>query len=313
MGNHHDHSYKLLFSHPQMLRDLLEGFIRQDWLGQLDYDSLEKVNGSYITDDLRARADDVIWRVRWGERCVYLYLLLEFQSREDPHMAVRILTYVGLLYQDLIHTKQLDPHGRLPPVLPIVLYNGGVRWGAAQDLTSLIEPGPPGLEIYQPQARYLLIDEGCYQTSELPLSNLVAALFRLENSRSRDEIDTDTVLAALVEWLRSPEQRSLSRAFALWIGRIILPKLSCEPVTGIDDLQEMRTMLADRIQEWGEEFKREGLREGEAQLLLRQLRRRFGELPVWVQPRLQQAPSEQLERWGERLLEVDTLDALFED
>ncbi|MBM0107118.1 DUF4351 domain-containing protein [Steroidobacter sp. S1-65] len=72
-------------------------------------------------------------------------------------------------------------------------------------------------------------------------------------------------------------------------------------------------MLADRIQEWGEEFKREGLREGEAQLLLRQLRRRFGELPVWVQSRLQQAPSEQLERWGERLLEIDTLEALFED
>ena len=79
-------------------------------------------------------------------------------------------------------------------------------------------------------------------------------------------------------------------------------------------------MLADRIQEWGEEFKREGLREGmrqgvragEANLLLRQLRRRFGELPDWVQPRLQQAPSEQLERWGERLLEVDTLEALFE-
>ena len=120
-----------------------------------------------------------------------------------------------------------------------------------------------------------------------------------------------------MEWLRSSEQRSLSQAFALWIGRIILPKLSCEPVTGIDDLQEMRTMLADRIQEWGEEFKREGMREGmragEAQLLLRQLRRRFGELPVWVQPRLQRAPSEQLERWGERLLEIDTLEALFED
>ncbi len=76
-------------------------------------------------------------------------------------------------------------------------------------------------------------------------------------------------------------------------------------------------MLADRIQEWGEEFKREGLREGvrdgEAHLLLRLLRRRFGELPAWVPPRLQQAPSEQLERWGERLLEVETLEALFEE
>ncbi len=37
----HDHSYKLLFSHPQMVRDLLEGFIPGDWLLQFDYDSLE--------------------------------------------------------------------------------------------------------------------------------------------------------------------------------------------------------------------------------------------------------------------------------
>ena len=58
-------------------------------------------------------------------------------------MAVRILTYVGLLYQDLIHTKQLDSQGRLPPVLPIVLYNGGSRWDATQDLAALVEPNCP--------------------------------------------------------------------------------------------------------------------------------------------------------------------------
>lgn len=71
-------------------------------------------------------------------------------------------------------------------------------------------------------------------------------------------------------------------------------------------------MLADRIEEWGEEFKREGRQEGEATLLLRQLRKRFGELPDWVSTRLQQATPEQLEHWGERLLEVDSLSALFD-
>ena len=42
-----------------------------------------------------------LWRVRWGERWLYVYLLLEFQSTVDRLMAVRLLTYVGLLYQDL--------------------------------------------------------------------------------------------------------------------------------------------------------------------------------------------------------------------
>jgi len=39
-------------------------------------------------------------------------------------MAVRILTYLGLLYQDLLQTKKIRPDEKLPPVLPIVLYNG---------------------------------------------------------------------------------------------------------------------------------------------------------------------------------------------
>jgi hypothetical protein len=63
----HDPAYKLLFSHPQMVRDLLEGFVREDWLAQLDYESLEKVNGTYVSEKLHGRANDLVWRVRWGE------------------------------------------------------------------------------------------------------------------------------------------------------------------------------------------------------------------------------------------------------
>lgn len=196
-----------------------------------------------------------------------------------------------------------------------MLYNGSPRWSAAEQVEVLIQAGPEGLEPYQPRLRYLLIDEGRYSESELaPLRNLVAALFRLESSHSRTTVDE--VLATLVEWLKSPEQQDLSRALAVWVGKVILGRLPGPPVSGVDDLQEMRKMLADRIEEWGEEFKREGLQEGrqagEAAMLLRLLRKRFGELPEWVPTRLQQANPEQLERWGERLLGVDSLDRLFD-
>ncbi len=49
----HDHSYKLLFSHRAMVEDLLRGFVREPWVQGLDFSTLEKVNGSYVTDDLR--------------------------------------------------------------------------------------------------------------------------------------------------------------------------------------------------------------------------------------------------------------------
>ena len=56
----------------------------------------------------------------------------------DPYMAVRVLTYLGLLYQDLIHQKTVTAGQKLPPVLPIVLYNGKPRWGAATEIGQLI-------------------------------------------------------------------------------------------------------------------------------------------------------------------------------
>ncbi len=31
----HDQSYKLLFSHPEMVADLLRGFVREDWVEHL--------------------------------------------------------------------------------------------------------------------------------------------------------------------------------------------------------------------------------------------------------------------------------------
>ena len=95
----HDHSYKLLFSHAEMVRDLIQGFIHEEWVDQLDFSTLEKVSGSYVSDDLREREDDVIWRLRWGKEWIYVYLLLEFQSTVDNYMAVRMMTYIGLLYQ----------------------------------------------------------------------------------------------------------------------------------------------------------------------------------------------------------------------
>jgi hypothetical protein len=57
MGDH-DHSYKLLFAHSRMVRELLETFVGGDWVAEVDLDSLERVSDSYISDDLRARADE---------------------------------------------------------------------------------------------------------------------------------------------------------------------------------------------------------------------------------------------------------------
>jgi predicted transposase YdaD len=107
----HDHSYKLLFSHRDMMADLLRGFVTAEWVHTLDLTTLERVQSSQVSDDLRDREDDIIWRVRWQGDWLYIYLLVEFQSTVYRYMAVRLMTYVGLLYEGLIRSRQLGPTG----------------------------------------------------------------------------------------------------------------------------------------------------------------------------------------------------------
>jgi len=258
----HDHAYKLLFSHPEMVEDLLRGFVHQDWIAQLDFSTLEKCNGSYVSDHLRSREEDVVWRIRLRDEWLYVYLLLEFQSRPDRWMALRMLVYVGLLYQDLVRTKQLTQDGRLPPVLPLVLYNGTSAWKAPLELEPLLAAAPGELGQYRPRLRYLLLDEGHLQISRDPaLRNLAAALFRLEQGRSAEEILQ--VIHALGVWLQAPEQSSLRNAFMEWIKQELPP----DRFSGLDfsqthDLRRAETMLAERVKQWTQEWKQQGLQEG---------------------------------------------------
>ena len=117
-------------------------------------------------------------------------------------------------------------------------------------------------DIYRPRWPYLLIDESRYSERRLVrMQNLVAALFRLENSRS--PADIQRVLAVLIIWLRDPEQESLRRAFTMWLQRVLLPaRLPAVPIPEMQELVEVQSMLAERVIEWTQQWKEEGLREG---------------------------------------------------
>jgi predicted transposase/invertase (TIGR01784 family) len=311
----HDNSYKLLFSHPEMMVDLLKGFVNEAWVNQCDFTSLEKVSGSYVSDDLRDREDDLIWRVRWGDEWIYVYLLLEFQSTVDHFMAVRILGYLGLLYQDIIRTGELKPQDKLPPVLPVVLYNGARPWQAPVNLDPLIHPAPAGLENYRPHISYLLLDEGRYEENYLgSLKNLVAALFQLENSRT--DKDIQTVIVRLIDWLKHPEQSGIRRAFTVWINRVLLPrKAPGSQFKEFSDLNEVNTMLAETVEQWTKDWKQQGLEQGihlgESAVLKRLLIRRFKVIPPEMLDRIEQAMPEQVEQWLENILEATTIEDVF--
>lgn len=318
MANDHDSSYKFLFSAPELVRDLIMGFVPDEWLRSLDYSTLEKVPGSYITEDFQGRADDIVWRVKVGGEWIYLYLLIEFQSTVDKYMALRMMVYQGLLYQDLIKQGMVLDDGRLPPILPIVLYNGNSRWTAATDVFDLIPLVPGLVEQFKPRQKYLLIDESAYTDSELAsIKNLVAAVFRIEHPATPAEISR--LLTLLEEWL--VDRPDLRRMFVVWVRatlmrkpeyRIVLPQL--------DDLQELNIMLADRMEEWALGFKAEGkadgvqqgMQKGEILALQKLLTKRFGAIPSDVLAKIACATPEQIDAWLDQILDARNLADMFD-
>jgi len=253
-----------------------------------------------------------------------LYLLIEFQSSVDRFMALRMMVYVGLLYQDLISQKQLGPDGLLPPVLPVVLYNGETRWRAPTTLAALLPKVPAFLAPLQPQMQYVLIDEGAYPASALSAlpKNLVAAIFKLEQPQHPAEIQR--ILAEVLEATKGPEYVQVRRIIALWIRAALNRNRRYPiPLPELDDLQELSVMLSQRIEEWAKAYMatgeekglekglEQGLLKGEARMLGRLLSRRFGELPAWVEQRLNEATEAQLAAWSDAVLDAQSLTAVF--
>jgi hypothetical protein len=56
-----------------------------------------------------------------------------------------------------------------------------------------------------------------------------------------------------------------------------------------------------------------GVPKGEAIILKRLMTRRFGELPSWVEQKLDLAGQKELESWGDRILDAETLEDVFDE
>jgi hypothetical protein len=314
-SSRYDQSYKRLFSHPAAVEELLRGFLQEDWTGRLDFSTLERVGNSFVSDDLRERHGDLIWRLRFAgetDGWFYLYLLLEFQSTVDPFMAVRLLTYVGLLLEEIIRREKLKPGDRLPAVLPLVLYNGERPWRAPRELGSLFVEVPPGLRRYLPRLRYLLLDEGRLDLDRPELAGSpIAALFQIDASRTPEDFPfLARKFADLLSRERDPElRRTLNDWFISLVRRTFPGAIISETM----DLGEA-PMLAETVRKWEKQIRREERKEGQAEgmrkLLLQQMAQRFGRVPARIRQQVGEIPVPELRKLARKILAAEALQDL---
>jgi len=328
MNRDHDGSYHLVYSNPEMIRDLILHFVDEPWVSDLDFSNLQRINakshieGLFDPDEIKRREGDIIFRVTtFSGETSYLYLMLEFQSRPEFMMANRVSLYSNLLLEQIYKEKQLTPNNLLPPLFPIVLYNGDQRWQYPVELKKLIDlPKRSPLWPYQPQIKYHLIDEARYPKG-IP-GSLSGALFKVENSKGTDSI-RDSALE-LVKLLENYPSITLTRNITTWLKHILdLPRQKVLDLSIDQILKETRIMLKDNFEQAKKQLFQEGIEQGREQGIYQgielgatksltiQLSHRFGPLTEFTLNKIKAANPVLLEKWSIRVLNAESLDAVF--
>jgi hypothetical protein len=225
----------------------------------------------------------------------------------------------------------------LPPVFPLVLYNGERKWSAPQDMAQLVAKAPGTLSRYRPSMRYMLIEVRDLEESRLRAArNYVAQIFHIERS---DNFGEAYVLASvLMSWFSKggPQQESLKRAVHIWLQRVQKPgKIQIDDALLGAPIEELEPMLRESLkrqadeliargrlqgreegidlglQKGREEGREEGVLVGEAEVLRRQCERKFGALTSSLVDQIGSADREMLEKWLDRILTAKSPDELF--
>jgi hypothetical protein len=247
----------------------------------------------------RFRELDVPLLVEWpdGRRAALLFVLEE--ETNPQRFSIHRLAHYCLDLSELYGTER---------VVPVVIF---------------LHPGhyPEQLEL------------GSEHSTYLQFHYLHTALFRL---RAREYLDSDNIVArlALPTMAFAPEEKFEVIAAATR-G---LTELEPDPERRLkyadfidiyaaldeDELEryqqqyaqeaEAMTALSVRMREEGfQKGIKQGLQQGEAELLLRQIRRKFGpQAAEQYQERIQKADLNALEGWSERILSAETPDELFD-
>jgi hypothetical protein len=212
-------------------------------------------------------------------------------------------------------------------IVPVVLYHGGEPWSAPLSLDALLDIPDACRSVVTP---HLL--RFAYQVddlSEVPedqlreramtaLGRLVAVCFKHARTRP-DLLEILTGWADVVrEVVVAPhglEALALVMRYILLVNDHVEPealRVFLERVAGPEAKDTVMTAGERLIQQGEERGLQRGRQEGERAILLRLLRKRFGnDVDGEVVQRVEAASSEQIEVWAERVLSAGTLAELL--
>jgi len=260
MKQRHNNWFIRIFSYPVVVKDLLISFVKEDFVGDLEFASLKKLNSDFFPASGKSRHADVIYEITSHGQTSYIYLFIEFQSTADRFMPLRMARYVLEFYDEL---RRSSKQKYLNPSFCILLYSGEPKWNAPEKLSDLLLESSIPKE-FLPEFRYYKI-----AINEIPkrdlvkLRNTVSAVFYIENNNpSGINKNYDELVYILREVIRKTGgveiiQQIMDRIFEIYK----LPQNS-KMINSVEDIMEVKNMLETKTKIWEKEILEKGKEEG---------------------------------------------------
>ena len=270
----HDSLVRFTWSDLTTARKHFQEVLPAALVAQLDWSTLKQCPGTFIDATLQAFHSDLLFEVRDRQDSpLLLYLLFEHQSSVDAWMAFRILVYMVRIWE--AHLKIHPKATKLPPVLPLVLYQGADRWTAPLKFEDLIVVTPELREIlgpHFPRFEYLLEDLSTVADADLRGTALGRmALLLLKHASDGDIWQRFASWLDTVEEILSDQTNGLRAVEALF--RYIVSITSIAPPSEV--LEAVRARFGPqteaKMMSWAEQLREEGTREGESKALRRSI------------------------------------------
>ncbi len=255
---------------------------------------------------------------------VFLQINIEHQSTVDRWMALRGLDLTRGVWRQWREHHEGTRY--LPAMLTYVFYHGASSWRAPTSLQELIAmPAAVREDMahYMPSFRFVLDDVRSTSDDELagreinPYPKLGIVL--MKHGSARDVAEQLVRYSDALKFLLRDERganlfKSLLRY--LWnVNDVISQRKlvnTLSPYVG-DELEKTMIPYAEKLRQEGrEQGLEQGMVQGQRTTLLRQLESRFPGLPAAVRARVERASVEEMDRWVMRVLEADSLEAVFE-
>jgi predicted transposase/invertase (TIGR01784 family) len=133
----HDRLVKRLLSNPAAAKDILSLYLPEQVLALVDLDHLILQRDSFIDDEHRAFAVDLLYKTTFQGEEGYVWLLLEHQRKDDPWLPVRIFKYMAMIWD---HIRRTTKTNKIPLIYPLIIYNGDRPYSHTLTFKDMIEP-----------------------------------------------------------------------------------------------------------------------------------------------------------------------------